>query len=104
MFAEWVSVALSRMCRRAIVLVYCVVCASAIAIGQQTTASVTGQVQDSTGAVVTGAKVSITNTDTNIETSTQSGETGDYLLTLLPPGNYKLTITHPGFKTYVQSG
>jgi hypothetical protein len=77
---------------------------SAAAVGQETTATVTGQVQDSTGAVISGAKVTITNTDTNTSRSTTTGSTGDYVITLLRPGNYSLSVSLTGFKTYVQSG
>jgi hypothetical protein len=75
-----------------------------VTFSQQTTATVTGQVQDASGAIVLGAKITITNTDTNISNSTETGPTGDYVLTLLRPGNYKLTVSHAGFKSYVQSG
>src|SRR6476646_7126193 len=84
-------------------LVCCFIGTAAVTFSQ-TTATVTGRVQDPTGSIVLGAKVTIANSDTNISNSTETGSTGDYVLTLLPPGKYELTVSHPGFKTYVQSG
>jgi hypothetical protein len=84
-------------------LICCFIATAAMTFSQ-TTATVTGRVQDPTSAIVLGAKVTIANSDTNISNSTETGSTGDYVLTLLPPGKYELTVSHPGFKTYVQSG
>ena len=102
MFAEWF---LGRHAR----LVCCLMSVAAVLSAQdlsaqETTATVTGQVQDASGAIVVGAEVTITNTETNTQSSTQTGSSGDYVLMLLRPGKYKLAVSHPGFKTYVQSG
>ncbi|MGH9665991.1 MAG: carboxypeptidase regulatory-like domain-containing protein, partial [Bryobacteraceae bacterium] len=74
------------------------------AFGQEVTASITGTVKDASGAVVPGATVIATNLDTNIAASTTTGTGGDYLLTLLRPGKYKLTVSQTGFKTYEVGG
>jgi hypothetical protein len=74
------------------------------AFGQGTSASLTGQITDSSGAVVPGATVTATNTDTSLaQTATSNGE-GIYLIAPLPPGHYKLTVEGRGFERYVQSG
>jgi len=74
------------------------------AFGQGTSASLTGQITDSSGAVVPGATVTATNTDTSLaQTATSDGE-GIYLIAPLPPGHYKLTVEGRGFERYVQSG
>src|SRR5690349_8377834 len=80
------------------------VLSAAAALGQQTTATVTGQVTDPTGSVVTSAKVVLKNTDTNTTSTTTTGSSGDYLITLLRPGPYTLTVTAPGFQEYSRSG
>ncbi len=67
---------------------------------QEVTASITGTVQDSSGGAIAGAKVTTTNLDTNLSSSTNSGPGGDYVLTLLRPGRYRLTASQAGFKTY----
>jgi hypothetical protein len=89
---------------RLVPLICCFITTAAATFSQTTTATVTGQVQDASGSIVLAAKVTITNTDTNISNSTATGPTGDYVLTLLRPGKYELTVSHPGFKSYVQSG
>jgi hypothetical protein len=74
------------------------------AFGQGTSASLTGQVTDNSGAVVPGATVTATNTDTSLaQTATANGE-GIYLIAPLPPGHYKLAIEARGFERYVQTG
>src|SRR5277367_4569062 len=74
------------------------------AFGQGTSASLTGQVTDNSGAVVPGATVTATNTDTGLaETATSNGE-GVYLIMPLPPGHYKLTVEARGFERYLQTG
>jgi len=74
------------------------------AFGQGTSASLTGQVTDNSGAVVPGATVTATNTDTSLaQTATTNGE-GIYLIAPLPPGHYKLTVEGRGFERYVQTG
>ncbi len=74
------------------------------AFGQGTSASLTGQVTDNSGAVVPGATVTATNTDTGLaQTATSNGE-GIYLIVPLPPGHYKLMVEAKGFERYVQSG
>ncbi len=73
-------------------------------VAQEVTASITGKILDPTGATVTGAAVTVTNVETNFTRTASSGAGGDYLFTLLRPGNYSLTVSQPGFKTYEQTG
>jgi hypothetical protein len=70
----------------------------------QSTASVSGTVQDQTGAAVAGTQVKITNTDTSATRSTQSSDTGAYNFPSLAIGPYKLEITKAGFTGYLQTG
>jgi hypothetical protein len=71
---------------------------------QEVTATMAGTVKDVTGSAVAGAAISVTNVDTNIARTTTSGPAGDYLIALLPPGKYRVTISQAGFKTYERSG
>ncbi len=74
------------------------------ASGQGTSASLTGQVTDSSGAAMPGATVTATNTNTSLtQTATTNGE-GIYLIAPLPPGPYRLTVEAKGFERYVQTG
>ncbi len=66
--------------------------------------TITGTVTDQAGAVVPGAAVAITNTDTGIATRVSTTDTGNYTVPSLPAGPYQVTVTKDGFKRYVQSG
>lgn len=59
-----------------------------------------GRVQDTSGAVVIGAKVTAHNSDTGIETTVTTGEGGTYSFGSLHIGNYRITVESPGFKRY----
>jgi hypothetical protein len=74
---------------------------SAAARGQgSTTATIRGNIQDSSGAVLPGATITVTNTGTKSVQSTVSDDRGQYLLAGLFPGTYDLKVELPGFKTY----
>ena len=67
-------------------------------------ASIQGVVTDQTGAVVPGAKLTITNTATNeTQTRTSNGE-GVFNFNALPPGRFKLVIECSGYQTKVLDG
>ncbi|HWO35230.1 MAG TPA: TonB-dependent receptor, partial [Candidatus Acidoferrum sp.] len=74
------------------------------AFGQGTSASLTGQVTDNSGAVVPGATVTVTNTDTSLAQTVTANGGGIYLIAPLPPGHYKLTVESHGFERYLQTG
>ena len=63
----------------------------------QETATVTGTVTDATGALIPGAEVTATNSNTGISTLSISGETGNYTLQALQPGAYNIVAALPGF-------
>src|SRR5712691_7831683 len=72
--------------------------------GQGSTAQISGTVKDSTGAVLPGAEVTATQTETGITRNTISNETGSYVLPNLPIGPYRLEASLPGFRSFVQTG
>jgi len=71
---------------------------------QTDTASLTGLVTDQTGGVIAGALVKVTNRDTNIATQATTNESGQYFMSNLRPGNYNVSVTHPGFKQTLREG
>ena len=70
----------------------------------QATAQISGTVSDQTGAVLPGAEVTATQTETGLARTTISNETGSYVLPNLPLGPYRVEVGLPGFRTFVQTG
>jgi hypothetical protein len=70
----------------------------------QTTTGIRGTITDPSGSVVPGAKVTITNIETQLTQSTRTSAEGIYAFTLLPIGNYKLHVAGSGFKTLERTG
>ena len=71
---------------------------------QVTTGSILGTVSDQSGAVIPNAKVSVTDVDRGITKTVTTNSTGAYRIDFLLTGNYKVSVSAPGFKTYVQNG
>jgi hypothetical protein len=71
---------------------------------QSTHASLTGRVTDPKKAVITGASVTVINTGTGIHYQGITNETGEYYVTDLPPGRYRIEVEKLGFKAVIQSG
>jgi hypothetical protein len=60
-------------------------------------------VQDTSGSVVADAHITVTNVETGLVREIVSGAGGQFVAPVLPPGNYKLRITKPGFSTLEQT-
>src|SRR6266849_398096 len=71
---------------------------------QTSRGTVTGTVLDPSGAVVAGARVSLTGTDTGVKLSTESNDAGVYRFDAVDLGVYQLQVAHPGFRTFVATG
>ncbi len=63
------------------------------------TGTVLGTVTDSTGAVVPAAEVQLVGSDTSETRRFQTNQAGQYSFPNLPPGRYRVTVSHPGFAT-----
>jgi len=72
------------------------------ALAQVTTATVSGTLADTTGAVIPGVKVTVTNTATQITREGVSDGQGRFQVPNLQPGPYSVTVSTPGFETFVQ--
>ena len=68
---------------------------------QQLTATLTGTVTDSSGAVIPNAAITVTQTTTNAARSVQSDASGNYAVTSLPAGTYTVNVSSSGFATYL---
>lgn len=78
--------------------------AVAFAAAQETRGTIQGTVKDPQGALVVGATVVVTNTDTNTLVRLTSNQAGHYEAPLLIPGHYAVSGEMPGFKKAVRSG
>lgn len=67
-----------------------------------TTATLSGTVTDPSGAVLSGAAVTVKNMDTGITRSTISLDGGGFVVPELQPGKYELILNQAGFKKYDQ--
>ena len=67
-------------------------------------ATLSGTVTDESGGVLPGVEVSVTQTDTGLTRFVTTGSQGEFLLTNLPIGPYKLTAQLSGFSTFEQTG
>jgi len=67
-------------------------------VAQKITGDISGTVLDSTGAAVKDAKVTAINVATGETRSAVTSDAGFYRILELPPGNYKVDVTVPGFK------
>jgi len=87
-----------------LVLAVCffLVVSAASSSAQLTTATITGTVTDTTGAIIPGATVTATNVDTHFTRSVATDGQGDYRLDFLPIGKYTVTVSEKGFSTLEQ--
>ena len=75
-----------------------------ILLAQLGTATISGSVADSSGAVVIGATVTVVNAATGFRRQTTSNNVGQYNLPGLAPGTYDLAVELRGFKRYERKG
>ena len=85
------------------ILAFVILLACSVAHAQAPTGVITGSVTDSTGAVVPGATVTLTNLSTNNQRVVESNEAGAYTLPSLPPGTYDLRVESEGFSAQERS-
>ena len=77
---------------------------SVSAVLAQDAGTIFGTVNDASGAVVVGAKVTLLHIDTNVSQDTLSDAAGEYIFTPLRIGNYTLRVGMAGFATAVRTG
>ena len=69
---------------------------------QQTTGSINGMVKDAQSAVIPGASVKATNTDTGFVRTAITDDYGAYNIQYLPVGKYKVNVEASGFQKFEQ--
>lgn len=70
--------------------------------GQGFRSAIRGRIVDSQQKPIVGVQVKVTREETNDRRLAVTGGTGEYTLTLLPPGSYRIEVEQPGFKKTVQ--
>src|SRR5450755_4743884 len=97
---HWGGPMLNRFKRISILLALCTVVFGVPTLRADVTGSVLGVVHDSSQAVVGGASIVLTNTETNFKKETVSAADGSYRILALPAGMYTLTATAAGFQQF----
>ncbi|MGH9769741.1 MAG: TonB-dependent receptor domain-containing protein, partial [Blastocatellia bacterium] len=77
---------------------------STAASAQQETATITGEIRDANGSVVSKATITVTNVETNISVRSETNDQGAYTVPSLKPGAYSITVEKTGFKKILRSG
>ncbi|HET7347794.1 MAG TPA: carboxypeptidase regulatory-like domain-containing protein, partial [Acidobacteriaceae bacterium] len=70
---------------------------------QQTTASITGTVEDAGGAVINGATITVTDTERGTTYAAKTNDGGIFTFARLPIGTYDVKVEAQGFETAIQS-
>ena len=82
-----------------------IILATGFIFGQNAnTGEIKGTVTDSTGAVMDGVKVTITNTETGVSIVRTTNSAGIYDAPSVPIGEYKMTFSKSGFRDFVRQG
>jgi hypothetical protein len=89
----------SKCYRQLLTLLFGVLFAGQVAIAQVDQGSITGVVQDSSGAVVPNAQVTVTDTDTGLVLQRATNGSGVYVFSPLKIGNYRVSAAAKGFQT-----
>src|SRR5437879_2435370 len=80
-----------------------VVCFASAALGQNTSGSLSGTVQDKMGAVVPGAQITLTNAQGFVRT-TRTNESGFFSYPDLTSSTFSIAIAAPGFRQFRENG
>ena len=93
---------LRARCCMVCLFVAAVLTAPISALAQGATGRIVGRVSDSSGAVLSGVKITLRNEATSVSHDTQTNDSGDYSLVNVVPGTYEVTFELTGFKKNVQ--
>ena len=85
-------------------LVFAGLLCSTAARAQVGAATLSGQVQDASGAVVPDADVTIRDEQSGAERKVASNSAGAFTFAAVPSGNYDVIVTHQGFKSFTKNG
>src|SRR4051794_21433502 len=89
---------------RSFIATSCLLLFASATFAQSDRGTITGNITDTTGAVIANAQIQAKQLDSGSLFPTTSTDTGNYTLTQLPVGPYEISVTVPGFKKFVRSG
>jgi hypothetical protein len=81
-----------------------VILGSLMALAQRTTANLYGSIRDASGGAVAGAAIRLVNEATGAAQESVSDTRGEFVVSFLPPGGYRLEVKANGFKTFTKTG
>jgi hypothetical protein len=81
-----------------------ILCATQFALAQSTDATISGLVLDPSGKVIPDADIEILNESTSVHYSGKTNGSGIYMVSILPPGEYRVQVSKFGFKTLIKPG
>src|SRR5260221_797679 len=90
------------MSRRLIVAL--VVLGLGAALAQDSRGTIAGRVADAHDAGIPGARVTISNVETGVDTVLETNDRGAYMAPLLIPGNYRISAERQGFRRFSRTG
>jgi hypothetical protein len=67
-------------------------------------ATITGEVRDTSGALVPGAAVTVINEGTHVESTTNTNSDGSFVVPALTEGTYTVRVSKQGFQTFSETG
>jgi hypothetical protein len=75
-----------------------------LAVSQTVDTAIVGTVSDSTGALISGAEVTVSSTGNGLQRRAVTSSAGEYSITYLTPGHFDVTVSVNGFTPYQQKG
>jgi len=104
-FKHLSTAALAKFCSSFLVILLVLAgLGGAAARAQEFRGTISGSVTDSAGAIVSGAKITVAETQTGTQNHTVSDKAGQYVVPFLLPGDYTITVSAPGFEKTIHSG
>lgn len=76
---------------------------STLTWSQVSTSTITGVVKDTSGALISNAKIGAKNDDTGVVYNTTTTGAGNYSFASLTPGSYSISVTQTGFQTFTSA-
>ncbi|MGH9696992.1 MAG: carboxypeptidase regulatory-like domain-containing protein, partial [Bryobacteraceae bacterium] len=94
----------TRIVSLSVCALFCSVFLVGLARSQNVSATITGTIRDSSGDAIPDAKITIVNQGTGVHTDIQSNQDGSFSEPGLQTGTYTVTISKPGFESYLEKG